>query len=293
MGVAGWPEVFRGSDAIAAGLVTPGMLRGPRFVRIFPDIYAPAGDEAPDPALRSRAAALLVAGRGVVSGYSAAELLGASCAPLGAPAEVTLLHGRQRAHPGLLVHRDRLAPGELRQVGAVQVTGPVRTAYDLARRGDLVEAVVAVDRLANKHRFAPDLLLNFAVHYPRARGNTRVADVLAHANPYAGSPMESRLRMLLVGAGLPRPEVQWVVQDPATRTAVWLDLAYPHAMVGIEYEGEDHTSPEWVLRDVGRYTRLVDRGWRIYRYTKYEIRGEPDRIVAEIARALHLDVARG
>jgi very-short-patch-repair endonuclease len=292
MGVVGWPEVFRGSEAIAAGLVTPGMLRGRRFVRIFPDIYAPAGDEPPDLELRSRAAGLLVARRGVVSGYSAAELLGASCAPLGAPAEVTLLHGRQRAHPGLLVHRDRVAAGELRQLGDVWVTDPVRTAYDLARRGDLVAAVVAVDRLANAHRFAPDLLLHFAVNYPRARGNARIPDVLAHANPYAGSPMESRLRMLLVGAGLPSPKVQWVVQDPATRTAVWLDLAYPHAMVGIEYEGQGHTTRDGVLRDVARYTRLVDRGWRIYRYTKYEIRGEPARIVAEIARALHLDLPR-
>lgn len=222
----------------------------------------------------------------MVSGYSAAELLGASCAPFGSPAEVTLRHGRQREHPGLLAHRDRVAPGELRQVGEVLLTGPVRTAYDLARRDDLVEAVVAVDRPANKHRFNPDLLVNFAVHYPRARGNTRVADVRAHANRYSGSPMETRLRLLLVRAGLPRPQVQWVVQDAATRNAVWLDLAYPHAMVGIEYEGEEHTPRDGVLRDVGRYTRLVDLGWRIYRYTKYEIRHEPARIVAEIARAL-------
>jgi very-short-patch-repair endonuclease len=286
MGVAGWPEVFRGSEAVVAGLVTPGALRGRRFVRLFPDVYAPAGGEAPDLALRSRAAALLVAGRGVVSGYSAAELLGASCAPYGAPAEVTLLHGRQRAHPGLLVHRDHVAAGELWQAGDVRLTSPVRTAFDLARRLDLVEGVVAVDRLANEHRFTPDLLLHFAAHYPRARGGTQVAEVLAYANRYSCSPMESRLRLLLVRAGLPAPQVQWVVQDPQTRTAVWLDLAYPDAMIAIEYEGEEHTSRDGVLRDIGRYTRLVARGWRIFRYTRYEIRREPERIIADITRAL-------
>jgi hypothetical protein len=36
-------------------------------------------------------AALLVEGRGVLAGYSAAELLGASCGPVDAPAEVLLL----------------------------------------------------------------------------------------------------------------------------------------------------------------------------------------------------------
>ena len=41
-----------------------------------------------------------------------------------------------------------------------------------------------------------------------------------------------------------------------------------------------------VLRHVGRYTRLVDRGWRIYRYTKYEVYGERARIIAELTRAL-------
>jgi hypothetical protein len=84
------------------------------------------------------------------------------------------------------VHRDRVAPDELRKLGDVWVTGPVRTAYDLARCSDLVEAVVAVDRLANAHRFAPDLLLHLAANHPRARGNARIPDVLAHANPYTG-----------------------------------------------------------------------------------------------------------
>jgi len=41
---------------------------------------------------------------------------------------------------------------------------------------------------------------------------------------------------------------------------VWLDLAYPAQRIGIEYEGADHTRPERVLLDAGRYTRLVDAG---------------------------------
>jgi hypothetical protein len=81
---------FRGSAAVSAGLLTWGQLRGPRFRRLFPDVYAPAR-LAPDLALRSAGAAVLVDGRGVLAGYSAAELLGASCGPADAPAEVLLL----------------------------------------------------------------------------------------------------------------------------------------------------------------------------------------------------------
>jgi very-short-patch-repair endonuclease len=41
-----------------------------------------------------------------------------------------------------------------------------------------------------------------------------------------------------------------------------------------------------VLRDVSRYTALVDRGLRMYRFSKYEVYGEPDEIAAKIRRAL-------
>ena len=121
----------------------------------------------------------------------------------------------------------------------------------------------------------------------RYRGGTaRLCTALAHADPYSGSPMESRLRMIIVRAGLPRPRTQWVVQDVAARTAVWLDMAWPEHEIAVEYEGAGHTAPVEVLRDAGRYTRLVDRGRRIYRYTWFDVYRDPGRIVAELSRAL-------
>ncbi len=169
--VPGWPEVFRGSAAVAAGLITWSRLRGPRLQRLFADIYAPASEEEPPLKLRSRGAGLLVAGRGVVSGYSAAELHGAPCGPKGAPAEVTV-SGRQREQPGLLVHRDRLAPDEIQLVDGLWVTTPLRTAFDLARRLDLVEGVVAVDALADRRRFHPDMILHLSARHRGLRGVT-------------------------------------------------------------------------------------------------------------------------
>jgi hypothetical protein len=284
--VPGWPVAFRGSRAIAAGLVTRDRLRGPRFWRLFPDIYAQARPKPPDLLLRSLGAYRLVQGRGVLAGYSAAAILDADCAPrLDVPAEVTVPGGGQRPQPGLVLHRERLHRGEITQVGDIGCTTPLRTAFDLARGRDPTQAVVAVDRLANRHRFAPDLVLHLSARYRGMRGVARIPGLLALANPYSGSPMESRLRLLIIGAGLPPPRVQWVVQDLTTRTATWLDLAWPELMIGIEYEGEPHTEPGQVLRDISRYTLLVDKGWRIYRYSKLEVYGQPERIIAELARA--------
>lgn len=294
--VPGWPVAFRGSRAIAAGLVTPARLRGPRFVRLLPDVYACARDAPPDLLLRSLAAYRLVEGRGVLSGWSAALLLDASCAPHpDVPAEVTVPGGGQRAHPGLLVRRDRLTLTESCRNGDlvakplpgtedVCCTSPIRTAYDLGRRGELVDRVVAVDRLANRHHFSPDLLLHVAAAHLGDRGTDMISETLAWTSPYSGSPMETRLRMLILQAGLPRPDVQWVVQDPATRTAMWLDLAWPDLKIGIEYEGEVHTGAAAVRADTARFTRLVALGWRMFRYTKDDIRHHPRRIVLELTR---------
>jgi len=52
--------LFRGSAAVAVGLLTRGVLRGPRYQRLFPDVHAPAALKN-DLALRAGAAGVLVA----------------------------------------------------------------------------------------------------------------------------------------------------------------------------------------------------------------------------------------
>lgn len=286
---------FRGTDAIRAGLVTPGQLRGPNYLRLFPDTYVRRGDEPPNLVVRSLAAYLYTGRRGILSGYSAAEVQQASCGPLDAPAELTL-PGGGHPRPGLLVHRDRLDPDEIQMCRGLPVTTPVRTAYDLARwQEQLIEAVVAVDALANRGQgdhdhdhagFDPADVLRLAKRHPGARGSARLPRVVELADRRSGSPMETRLRLVLVLRGLPVPEVQYPVLDDRRRRAVWLDLAYPEHRIGIEYEGADHANPDRVLRDVSRYTRLVADSWRIYRFTKFEIYREQDRIAATIWQAL-------
>lgn len=147
-------QPFRGTDAVAAGVVTPKILRGPRFRRLFSGIYIRADVEVTFE-VRSRAAYLLLDGSGVLGGFSAAELLGASCGPLDAPAEVVVVFGGVRTRPGLLVRHDELAPDEVTHVAGWAVTSPLRTAYDLARRLPLVEAVVALDALAFAQQIVP------------------------------------------------------------------------------------------------------------------------------------------
>lgn len=181
---------FRGTEALAAGVLTAGQLRGPRFRRLFPDVYQPA-DLPLDLRRRSPAGYLLVRHHGgALAGYSAAVPLGADCAPAHAPVEV-VLPGSVRRRPGLSSIRADLPGDDLVEVAGCRVTTAARTAWDLARRLPLVEAVVAVDALAHRGSFGPP--------------------------------------ELLVRAGLPRPVAQYRVVDEWGQVMARVDLAYPGA----------------------------------------------------------------
>ncbi|GIJ50274.1 hypothetical protein Val02_71600 [Virgisporangium aliadipatigenens] len=74
-------------------------------MRLFPDVYAAAGVTL-DHAAWCRAAALLLRGRGALSGHSAALLRGADVLPRDAPVEVTVPRDKRLApQRGLVVVR--------------------------------------------------------------------------------------------------------------------------------------------------------------------------------------------
>lgn len=282
--------VFRGSDAVRRGVLTRNMLAGPRFVRVFPDVYAPAGIPL-DLGSRSRAAYALVAGReGVLAGWSAAHLLGADAAPRDAPAEV-LVDVDVRAHRGLAVRRGRASGADVVEVGGCRATSPLRTAWDLARRLRVDEGVVAVDALARCGGFAPEELLVRCAAAPGARGCRRLDEVVALADPRAESPMETRLRLLLVRGGLPAPQVQFRLLDEYGFAVARFDLAYPDVMLAIEYDGRGHDTRVLSAGDRFRDGTTGSFGWHTMRFGHDDVAVSRPRTV-ELVRDMLVRRAR-
>ncbi|MGI8626259.1 MAG: endonuclease domain-containing protein, partial [Geodermatophilaceae bacterium] len=63
-------QVFRGSDAVRAGLITPDQLRGSAYVRLFRNIYADASLEI-DHRVRIDGAGLLLPSSAAIARRSA------------------------------------------------------------------------------------------------------------------------------------------------------------------------------------------------------------------------------
>ena len=152
-------EPFIGSEAVAAGALTPYALRS-KFVALYPDVYVPrgAGVTAGE---RARAAWLWSGRRGVVAGQSAAALHGAKWVDADRPAE--LLWPNRHPPRGIHTWSDQWADDEVEVTDLIRLSTPARTALDLACHyplGPLLE------QLGRDHR-------RFAViteHYNSCRG---------------------------------------------------------------------------------------------------------------------------
>jgi very-short-patch-repair endonuclease len=86
------------------------------------------------------------------------------------------------------------------------------------------------------------------------------------------------MRLPLVLAGLP-PCVQYPVTIDGR--SFRLDLAYPSARLGVEYDGRHHRTPEQALRDLERQALLTAAGWKIIRFTAAEVH-QPHLMLARV-----------
>jgi very-short-patch-repair endonuclease len=275
--------VFRGSSAVACGLLTENELRGPAWLRVFRDVYA-CSTVALTHELRARSAAVFVAPGAVVTGRSAAVLWGLDLAGPADDVELTVPPDRPRSRvPGVVVRRSALTAEQVTRRSGVPVTTAVTTALEVSSRGPLEEAVVVLDQFVAA-RLVDLASIREAAGVATGRGCRQVRMAAALADGLAASPQETRLRLLLHRSGLPMPVAQFTVRD-ALGFAGRVDFAWPEQRLAIEYDGLWHRDPEQFAADRRRLNRLTAAGWRIVFVTAEDLR-RPAQLLARITAAL-------
>jgi very-short-patch-repair endonuclease len=220
----------------------------------------------------------------VFSGRTAAWLHGLDLPPCD-PIEVTLPLGcRTSRLVGVAVRRSTASAGEIVVRRGRRTTSAVRTLADLGRRLPLVEAVVALDMALHGHLIELPDLRSWAGAHPRYPGVARLRRAIELAEPATESVMETRLRLLLVLARLPRPHAQISLYDDFGDFLGRPDLYYPHYRLALEYDGSTHR--ENLTGDNRRQNRLVDAGYRLLRFTAADVMSAPNSVVALVRRAL-------
>ena len=279
---------FTSAEARAVG-VTRGQLRGAGYRRLGSGIYRWVGLKESPQLMLTAVARRLPAGA-AFSGCTAAWLHGLDVAPCD-PIEVTIpepMGSGRRA--GASVRRAALADDEIVLRRRVPSTSALRTAVDLGGRNPLAEGVVAADMFLHAELVSMAELRNYVADHARAKGIARLRHVVDLAEPKAESPMETRLRMLLVLAGLPRPEVQVSIHDGQGRFVGRPDLLYRLQRLAIEYDGGNHR--DRLVDDNRRQNRLIGVGFRLLRFTAADVYGTPDAVLMQVRQGLAADAGQ-
>jgi very-short-patch-repair endonuclease len=268
--------------------ITDRQLQHPAVAHLSRDTYLPravAGE------LSARlAAVLLTAPPGAVVSHATAAALWGVAVPLQAEGSGSVdltvpMSSRSESRRDRRVHRTPLPDDDRTRRGALPVTTPARTWRDLAGVLTPPALLAATDQFLARW-VTRDELARQLQERPTGRGSARAREVLPIADPRAESPMESVLRWLLHEAGLPAPELQYVVRDVAGIPLGRADLAWPDRRVLVEFDGDVHRERDVFVNDLRRQNRLVAAGWTVLRFSSADVLGRPAEVVAEIRRAL-------
>ncbi|MGH3975198.1 MAG: endonuclease domain-containing protein, partial [Pseudonocardiaceae bacterium] len=250
--------VFRGSEAIAAGVLTADQLRGAQFRRLYRDVYLPAAMPVTHP-MRCEGIALILPTTAVITGRSAATLRGLQLARAADPVEIAApLETRIARRSGVDVRRCDVTSDEKAPWSRIGLATPLRMALDLLFDRALPDAVADLDTVLRAGLIDLEALQRM-VTQRSDRGIVEARRAVELADPRAESRPESRLRVHLVLDGLD-PEPQYLICDWQGVVAR-VDLGFPHQRLAVEYDGEWHGEWRQISVDRERLNRLQAAGW--------------------------------
>lgn len=246
---------FRAKVALAAGM-TRRQLASRSYRRIIRGVYIDA-HVTHDP-LHDALAVMLVTGREAFVSHHTAARLFRGIVPDSPDLHASISGDLHRSRIlGVRVHRSTRTPITFR---GVPVTSPVDTFLDLAGHLGLVDLVVLGDSLVKRGTPLEVLGRGAAA---MSHGNRRLAmRAAALVREGVDSPMETRLRLLVVLAGLPEPEVNIKIFDDEGNLLRRIDMGYREARLGLEYDGRQHAeSRTQYATDIRRREELMARTW--------------------------------
>ena len=244
---------------------------------IYKDVYLRRDVEL-TALIRARAAWLSTGAP--LCGLSAAAAFGTRWLDASAPAEI--VRATRHAPSGIVVRSWLLAPDETCLFASMRVTTPARTAFDIGRHLPASRAIPVLDALVNASGVAPPAVEAIADRYPGARGVSRLRGILELVDGGAESPQETRLRLVIVGAGLPPPETQIEFRDLHIR----VDMGWRAWKVAVEYDGVQHwTDRRQRAWDLERIAQLEAAGWVVVRVSS-DMMKRTEVIVERVASKL-------
>lgn len=192
-------------------------------------------------------------------------------------------------------HHAPVRAGEVVRIDKIPFSTPARVWLELAGTltvRELIELgdhLVRLPRPAFENRSEPHATIarlgELLEWHPRIAGAENAAEALKRIRVGADSIKETHLRLAMVDAGLPEPELQ-VVLDASDKHSPVSDLGYRDGRLAIDYDGNEHLTPEQQARDIQRHRRFVTAGWRHITANRHDAREGFKTFIAQIGHLL-------
>ena len=280
---------FTLDQALAAGL-TRNSLQSAPWRRVFRGVWIHV--DLPDTLeMRLAAVRLVLPGRAVVCGLTAAWLHDLDVRrESDLDIHVSFAKGeRVRRRPGLVVSQETLEESDIVVIGGLRVTSALRTTFDCLRLLRGWDRLVVADAMTHYRLVSIEELRRYFASERRLR-NLRIGEALIDdIEPKAESPMETRMRLVLIEGGNPRPEAQVHVFDTKSNFVGRADLGYEPLKLAIEYDGALH----WKQRreDDRRRDAMREAGWIVIVFSADDIFKTPEATASRVKRARFASVA--
>jgi hypothetical protein len=265
-------QPFTHAEAREVG-ISDRALRGSAFRKVFPNVYVDAS--IPDTLVVRCRAALRILPTDTVFSHATASRLWSGVSTDDPNVHVAYARPVSCSVSGIKVHRFLRHFATSRRHG-LTVTSPEQTLLHLARPLDLVDLVACADQLVRRKVTTPFDLAEFARRNGGQGGRLAERAALL-ARDRVDAPSETRVRLLMLLAGLPEPVVNYPVTRSDGSVQYRLDLAFPEQLLAIEYDGRWHDDPEQRARDVARRAELSARGWTIVVIRAEDVFDDPEQ----------------
>lgn len=271
------------------------LLASSAFTRVLPGYYMRTDTPAPLLAIAGTLQTGIVP-NATVSHATAGELLGIPLPRTFSRQGGALLHCRSsepswagRANSCYVVHRGG-EPALRCRIAGVLMSHPVLVLQELSpglRHDDLVVGLDAV--ISGKGMRVPAVpreAVQQIVENLRGRGAAALRKAFADAAENVWSPMETRVRLLLIRSGFGAAVANLEVRDPVTGQLFYIDLGYPFLKIAIEYDSEEHrTNRRQWQRDLHKDEVLHQLGWVVLRISIADV-VSPQRFLHRLSAAI-------
>lgn len=255
------------------------MLEGRRFVRLFPRVWRHCD------LLMTRdrwieAGRLALPDDALLTGITLIQQLGLDVGPA-FPLHFVVGRELHLALDGIFLHRTVALP----PASDDGCASPAAAFLSFCTGARLIDAVIVGDWLLHEGHMTLDELAALVDEQAWRDGATEARYALPFLDGRSRSPKESETRMLLVGAGLPLPDVNARV-TVIPEVEVIGDLVYAAFWVVVEYEGAQHQT------DRGQYVGDVDRyGLMRRHHVRYvQVTNEKLRVPRSVPRAVFAEL---